>query len=47
MSPKRGATSEGRAEAVIATARMVKRLLNCILMVVGVVLRKKTDDVVC
>lgn len=35
MPPRRGATSEGRAEAVMATARMVKRLVNCILMVVG------------
>ena len=29
----RGATSEGRAEAVMATARMVKRLVNCMVTV--------------
>jgi hypothetical protein len=28
------ATSEGRAEAVMATARRVKTLVNCILVVV-------------
>ena len=43
----RAATSEGRAEAVMATARMVKRLVNCMAAVENWCLKKRKMWFVC